>query len=154
MRVDDGAKLGRRRQAGHQIRGHERRHRQDHAIVGTDRRTPFVKIQSGNRLRRVVERAQPVAETHLDAAAGEKAQGRLDEGVTQPVSGDQRPAGPAARCQGLADYGTGETRAPLAGVGVEGREPEWPRQTLVERACAGHDLADRLVAGRTQQTGE
>ena len=68
MRVDDGAKFGRRHQIGHQIGRHHRWHRQDHAIVaGPIADLVFAEIERRDTSAGEVERAQPVPETHLDA---------------------------------------------------------------------------------------
>ena len=72
--------------------------------------------------------------------------------LAEPVAGDQRPAGLPSRCQRFAQDGAGEARAPLLRLDVERRQPERPRQELVERTRAFHGFADGFFFGGVEQT--
>ena len=147
MRVDDGAELRRRRRA--RARDPPR---PPAAPPGSRRRRSsaslsVAEIERGDLAVGEIERAQPVSELRpVTFALGEKAQRRLDEDVAQAVASDERPAGLAPREQRLADDGAGEARARLLRLGVERREPERPRETLVERTRASSPSRRSVLA--------
>ena len=150
MRIDDGAKLGRCLEVGHQIRRHDWRHGEDDGIRA--RRQPLVaEIERHHLVTVEIEGAQPVPERDLHVVLAEKAQRRLDEDLPESVAGDQRSASLPSRHQCFAHDGAGEARAPLLRLDVERREPERPRETLVERAGAFHGFAHGFFAGGVQQ---
>ena len=69
-RVDDGAEVVGRGQAGHQLAGHPGRHRQDHRVVGGDRGiVASAKSSAGDAAVRRTRAAQPLAEAHRRAVA-------------------------------------------------------------------------------------
>ena len=156
MGVDDGAEFrgrrrGRARVSAATTGGTARITR----IVLRDRHLVLAEIEGRDfvvRQNRAPRNRWPNATFTLRRV--EKAQRRLDEGGAQAVAGDQRPAGLAARGQRLADDGAGERGARLLRLGVERREPERPRETLVERPRAWHDLADRSFVGGAQAAGQ
>ena len=154
MGVDDRAMLGRRGEIGHEVRCHDRRHREDDAVVATDRDVLVAEIESCDPALSEVEPAQPVAESHLHVALAHEAQRRLDEHAAEPLASGERPAGLAARGQRLADDGTGQFRAAFPGIGVESGEPKRPQEALVERTGAGHRPANGPVAGGEQEPDE
>ena len=137
-------------------RRHHRRHREDHGIARAERDL----VRRRNRAPRPCRRRNRQArsrwpKSHCGAVLAEKAQRRFDEGVrpspSRAISGRQAlpPAASVSRMIAPARRGAAVLR-----LGVERRDEQRPRQPLVERARAGHDLADGLVGGRPQQPRE
>ncbi len=69
----------------------------------------------------------------------------FDQDRAQPVAGDQRPAGLAARQQRFADDGAGEPRRALGRIDIEGGQQQRLHQPLVQRALARDRLAHQFV---------
>ncbi len=102
----------------------------------SERQLVLAEIESRDLVADEFERPQPMSERDLHIALAEKAQRRLDEGGPKSIAGDERPAGLAARRQRLAHDGAGERGAAFLRLGVERRDPERPRQPLVQRTRA------------------
>src|SRR6185436_3308446 len=112
MGVDDGAKLGRRLQAKHQVRRDYRRDRKDHLVVINRQFFP-AEVEDSNPTWSEIERTQAVSELDFRVAVGKKAQRRLDEDGTKPVASNERAAGLSSHEQCFADDGAGQPRARL-----------------------------------------
>ncbi len=93
MRVDDGAELGRRLQAGHERGCGIRRHREDHDVLGDERDGIVAEIERIDLAAGMAQRMQLMAEAHRRRRAprGRRAPARSHR--AQAVARDQRPAG-------------------------------------------------------------
>src|SRR5208337_3045924 len=94
-----------------------------------------------------------MTEHDLDIACAKEAKRGLDKSMSQSLRRDEGAAGSPPARQRFAGYGTGEAGTRLDRVGVERREPERPRQPMVERPFAFNAFADRLVLRAPQQAG-
>jgi hypothetical protein len=131
--------------------GDDRRDRQDHAVVRLQPHR-LVEAERHHVVARQFERTQPPSESDRHAVRAEIIERRRNEGRPQPVARDQRPARAAACPDGLAQHRAGERGRALGRRRIERRQQQRPEQAVIQRPAAGHDVADRGVARRPQET--
>ncbi len=87
-------------------------------------------------------------ELNWRAALAKIIQRRIDQGRSQAIARDQRPARAAAGGERLADHGRGELGRAVGRIDIERGEQERLYQPRVKRPLAGNRLADCLAGTR------
>ena len=147
MRVDDGAKFGRRFEAGDQCGGRVRRDGQDHHVIV--RESNAIALPKSSDFDPRVGGAQAmelVSEPHRAVALAQEARAQARScalpSPSRAISGRQACA---AGGDGFADHGARERRRARRGLDVERRQQQRPHQALIERPGESDHLADRAV---------
>src|SRR5579883_1922412 len=148
MRVDDGAKLGRRRELVDERGRRVRRDREDDRVILDKRDAVTAEIERRDTVAGKAEGAELMAEAKLGPTLGDIVERRLDQGRAQTFPGDERPAGSATRAQRLAEYCAGELGGAERRIDVQSREQQGLDQSLIEHAFGGDDGADRFPGRR------
>src|SRR5262245_948363 len=107
-------------------------------------------MEGAYSILRQLEPAQLMVEADDSSPSPKIGERWIDEGRTQTVHGNERPAGGAATCQRLAHYGSGQPRRCHRRLGVERGQQDRPTQPLIERPVAVDDLADAAITAGDQ----
>ena len=152
--VDDGAELRRRLQAGNDIRGDHRRHREYDRVFRRQRHRVVGKLQRRDPPAVDRQRPQAMTELHIGLALAQDIERRIDESVAQTVARDERPAGAPAGGERLADHGGGQHRGAFLRLGIQRRQQHRPDQPVKQaplQSIAWQTVCSRVAPEQTRQ---
>ena len=153
MRIDDGAELVGRLEAGHERGGRVGRHRKDDGVLAARARWSRCRSRAhrpGLREKRMACNWWPRRTVALRSAQAAPARARSSVWLrpSRAISGRQAlpPAASVSRTTAPASAAD-----PSGGSMLSAASKQRPHQPLVDDAVEADDLADRLVACRPQQ---